>query len=340
MRQLQYLKKSIIDWVEVSDPKIDGNDQAIVKPLAIARCDLDIPITQGQTLFRPPFAIGHEFVGEITTINSKESNLKVGDKVAVMFQISCGNCPACFNHHSNICNTSPDLSDYGMGKGGRDFGGALSDLVKVPYAKQMLFPLPGNADLTALASLSDNMTDAFRSVHPYLLNTDNNTVLIIGGLANSISLYTVLFARALGAEKITYISLNQDQAAAAADLGADSHHLKKWPVRWHENHDIVVDAAGDPKALNMALRSAREFGIATSVSIFFNNKVPVPYLEMYNKSISFNVGRTLAKEYTPLVLNLINSQKIDVGKIVSQTASFSEAKEAWLEPGTKLVITT
>ncbi|HMZ36448.1 MAG TPA: alcohol dehydrogenase catalytic domain-containing protein, partial [Leptospiraceae bacterium] len=68
MKRLVFQKKGIIDWEECPAPVITGPNQAIVRPLAIARCDLDIPIVLGQTLFRPPFAIGHEFVGSIESV--------------------------------------------------------------------------------------------------------------------------------------------------------------------------------------------------------------------------------------------------------------------------------
>jgi threonine dehydrogenase-like Zn-dependent dehydrogenase len=56
MRQLWFAKKNTLEWRDVAEPKLDGPGQAIVRPLAIARCDLDLPIIQGHTLFRPAFS--------------------------------------------------------------------------------------------------------------------------------------------------------------------------------------------------------------------------------------------------------------------------------------------
>jgi len=342
---MQYIKKNIIEWVEVDNPIIDGGNQAIVRPLAIARCDLDIPIIRGETLFRPSFPIGHEFIAEVVTLsNDIINNFKIGDKVAVMFQISCGSCPSCDAMTSHHCTTSPELADYGMGKGGKQFGGALSDFIKVPYAKQMLLPLDQDCDVTALASLTDNMTDAYRTVHPYLTRPDMNSVLIIGGMAASIGLYSIEIAKALGAQKISYLAKrdlqNKSQLFMAQELGAQVHEVDKFPIRWHDMHDIVVDTSGDLDGFNLALRSARPEGVCTSLGVFFSNKVPMPYLEMYNKGVQLYVGRTRAKEYAPQVLKLIQDKQINMGKIVSQRANFIEAKDAWLEPGIKLVVTT
>jgi alcohol dehydrogenase len=69
MKQLQFIKKNTLEWREVSDPKISEKNQCIVKPLAVSRCDLDLPMLRGTTLFRPPFPIGHEFVGQIEDLS-------------------------------------------------------------------------------------------------------------------------------------------------------------------------------------------------------------------------------------------------------------------------------
>ncbi|KPA26392.1 Alcohol dehydrogenase, catalytic domain protein, GroES-like family [Leptospira interrogans] len=63
MKRIVFKKKHILEWENVPEPKIQGINQAIVKPIAVSRCDLDLPIVNGYTLFRPGIPIGHEFVG-------------------------------------------------------------------------------------------------------------------------------------------------------------------------------------------------------------------------------------------------------------------------------------
>ena len=55
---------------------------------------------------------------------------------------------------------------YGFGAVGRDSGGFLSDVVRVPWADHMLVPLPDGLDPVAVASASDNIPDAWRTVGP------------------------------------------------------------------------------------------------------------------------------------------------------------------------------
>ncbi len=216
MKQLWFAAKNKLEWRDVAEPKLDGPGQAIVRPLAIARCDLDLPIIQGHTLFRPAFPIGHEMTAEIVALSEDVKNLQTGDACVVNFQIVCGTCPACAAKHSPACTTVPFASNYGLGREAVQWGGALAERVKVPYAQAMLQKIPAGLDAVQLASLSDNMTDAYRTVAPYLKAQPGANLLIVGGVAESIACYAILEAQALGAGKITYFDTDKARCEFAA----------------------------------------------------------------------------------------------------------------------------
>jgi threonine dehydrogenase-like Zn-dependent dehydrogenase len=69
MRQLWLTQKNKLEWLDVKNPVIDGMGQAIIRPLAMARCDLDLPMLHGNTLMRPAFPVGHEMTGTIVSLS-------------------------------------------------------------------------------------------------------------------------------------------------------------------------------------------------------------------------------------------------------------------------------
>jgi len=338
MKQLWFAKKNTLEWREVPEPKLDGPGQAIVRPLAIARCDLDLPIIQGHTLFRPAFPIGHEMTAEIVELSEDIKHLQIGDACVVNFQIVCGSCPACSSHHSPACTTVPFGANYGLGREAAEFGGGLAELVKVPYAEAMLQRVPAGIDPLALASLSDNMTDAYRTVAPYLKAQPGANLLIVGGVAESIACYAILEAQALGAGQITYFDTDKARADFAAQLGATVEYAEKFPQRLGGNFDVTIDCSGSVDGFRMALRSARPYGKAITVSIFFDNSVPIPFIEMYTKGIDLTISRTHAREQTPEVLQLIADKKFDPARVTSRVVDFKDAAEAWVQPGRKLIV--
>jgi len=338
MQQLTLVKRGALEWRETETPRITGANQALVRPLAVARCDLDIPIALGQSLFRPPFALGHEFVGEITALSEDLADtFKVGAHVAVAFQVACGTCAECGRGHSNSCATLPGLHDYGMGPGGKTFGGALADSVHVPYARHMLLPLPDGTDLVAVASLSDNIVEAWKLAGFQLEKEPGTPVLIMGGFASSIGLYTAALARAMGSP-VTYVDTDKNRLTVAESFGADIHEVKEIPKAWEKRFPLVAECSGVPEGFRFCLKSVAPFGTVTAASIYWTNDFAIPYLELYNIGAVIRIGRVDSREMMPKVLHYIQNGSFAAGKIVSQVASWSEAKDAWLEHGTKLVV--
>jgi alcohol dehydrogenase len=141
--------------------------EALVRPLAVARCDIDLFLTSGAFPAREPFALGHECVGEVVALGDAVRGLEIGQRVVVAFQNSCGACRSCRAGHTANCDQFPVLSDYGMQPlSGTEYGGMLSDLVRVPYAEAMLAPVARDLDSVALASVSDNVLDGYRASPP------------------------------------------------------------------------------------------------------------------------------------------------------------------------------
>src|SRR5208282_5180870 len=92
VRQLTMLKAGELAWQQVPEPDLAAHEQALVRPLAVATCDLDWSIVTGQTPMRGPIAPGHERVGEVLATGSAVTDFAAGDVVVVPFQISCGAC--------------------------------------------------------------------------------------------------------------------------------------------------------------------------------------------------------------------------------------------------------
>ena len=65
MRQLTLTEDRRVEWLDAPDPLLREANDAIVRPLAAALCDLDLPIIRGQAPFPTPIALGHEFVAEV-----------------------------------------------------------------------------------------------------------------------------------------------------------------------------------------------------------------------------------------------------------------------------------
>jgi len=338
MQQLTYTGPYKLEWRDVDEPHLQADGAALVRPLAVATCDLDALIVAGVSPFQPPFAIGHEGVAEIVDVGDGVRSLQPGQLVSVPFQISCGACEACAAGRTANCSSVPFMSTYGFGPAVEQWGGFLADVVSVPYAEHMLVPVPGGVEPSTLASASDNLSDAWRAVGPALAEQPGADVLVVGGAAaGSIGLYAAGLAVALGAASTMYVDADERRRETAVKLGAET--LAEKPKRLGP-YPITVDASADPNGLALALRSTAPDGVCTSTAIYFAEQPQMPLLEMYTKGITFRTGRVHARGAMPHVLELAASGALHPELVTTAVVPWSQAPDALLERGwTKLVIT-
>lgn len=340
MRALMFRGPMAIAWEEVETPQLMEPRDALVRPIAVARCDLDPAIALGLYPMPAPFVMGHEMVGEVVAVGEAISNVRLGDKVIVPFQLSCMTCAPCLRGHSNACVNVPSGTAFGLGPhGGIDLGGALAELVRVPWADVMLIPLPEGMDPVVAAGIPDNVSDGYRCVAAPLAERPGAPVLVVGGLAPSVGLYAVMAALALGAERVVYVDDDAARLDLAAAAGAEVVNAKdQWDsLKLAERFPIVVDANVLDPGRNFALRSVEPCGVCTSVSGGASSRSNLPLQSMYLKGVRYEIGRVHACATARPVLDLVSSGALDPARIINKVVPFSEAVEGMILPVTKVV---
>jgi threonine dehydrogenase-like Zn-dependent dehydrogenase len=346
MRQLEITGARTVEWREAPAPVLEGDGEALVRPIAVAMCDLDAAFLEGGVPIAEPFPLGHECIGEVVDAGDAVTVAAPGDRVVVPFQISCGTCTACAAGRTANCETVPRGSAYGMRPLGGDWGGALADSLRVPFADAMLVPLPDGVEPAAVASVPDNVVDGFRTVAGPLAAHPGAEVLVVGGAARSIGLYAIACALALGASRVVFADADADPSRLerAAALGADTVPVRagddgspSWPAKLGR-FPITVDASGHHAGLHAALRSTAPDGTCTSVAIYFEPTTPLPLLEMYMRGCTLHTGRVHSRSTIPDVLALITDGTLDPALVTSAVVRFDDAPAALADPPTKLVL--
>lgn len=340
MRALMFRGPMDLAWEEVETPQLVEPRDALVRPIAVARCDLDPAIALGLYPMPAPFVMGHEMVGEVVAVGEAISNVRVGDKVIVPFQLSCMTCAPCLRGHTNACVNVPSGTAFGLGPhGGIDLGGALAELVRVPWADVMLIPLPEGMDPVVAAGIPDNVSDGYRCVAAPLAERPGAPVLVVGGLAPSVGLYAVMAALALGSERVVYVDDDAARLELAAAAGAEVVDAKdQWDsLKLAERFPIVVDANVLDPGRNFALRSVEPCGVCTSVSGGASSRSNIPLQSMYLKGVRYEIGRVHACATARPVLNLVSSGALDPARIINKVVPFSEAIEGMMLPVVKVV---
>ena len=335
MKALEYAGPKQLAWIDIPRAQLAGDGDAVVRPLAVATCDLDWQIIAGKVPFPAPFILGHEFVGEVVEVGNQVSRFKPGDIVTVAFQPSCGQCGSCGSGVSGACGAVAPTSMFGVGSVSGGWGGAFAELIAVPFADNMLAAVPAGLPIAALPSLNDNIADAHRSVAPFVRAGQGSEVGIFGGY-DSVPLYAAAFALALGANKVTYCTTDALAADNARRLGAQVMLVKEWPKRIAAC-DVTLCATQSEAALVSAVRSTRAEGHCTSAAIFMRD-IAMPLREMYMRGIHFHTGRVNGAEVNRSAGQWLTSGLIDPLQIDTKVVSFEALIPALLNRETAKLV--
>ena len=76
----------------VPDAKIEKATDVLVKITTTNICGSDLHMYEGRTNMEPGRIFGHENLGTVIEIGSAVDRVKLGDRVCMPFNISCGSC--------------------------------------------------------------------------------------------------------------------------------------------------------------------------------------------------------------------------------------------------------
>jgi threonine dehydrogenase-like Zn-dependent dehydrogenase len=143
-------------------------------------------------------------------------------------------------------------------------------------------------------------------------------------------------AVALGVQRVDYVDTDSDRLQRAAAAGANA--VAGPPETKRGAYTLTVDASGTELGLRCALNSLEFEGTCYSLSIFWDNKTPLPLLDMYETGVTLRTGRSHARPSIPSILELIEKGQLRPELITSNTVSWMDLPQALVEGGyTKLV---
>lgn len=115
MKALTWQGRRKVSVETVPDPEILEPTDAIVRITSTAICGSDLHLYE---IFGPFIdsgdVLGHEPMGVVVEVGSAVTNLAVGDRIVVPFNISCGHCFMCRRGLQSQCETT-QVTEYGSG---------------------------------------------------------------------------------------------------------------------------------------------------------------------------------------------------------------------------------
>jgi threonine dehydrogenase-like Zn-dependent dehydrogenase len=186
MKAVTWHGKGDVRVDEVPDPTIQQPTDAIIRVTTTNICGSDLHLIEPLAPFMGVGDVmGHETMGEVVEVGAETGDLKVGDRVSIPFQISCGHCWMCERGLYTQCETT-QVRDQGSGAALFGFSsmygavpGGQAEFLRVPQAQFTHTLLPEGPPDDRFAYLSDILPTAWQGVE-YAQVPEGGTLVVLG----------------------------------------------------------------------------------------------------------------------------------------------------------------
>ena len=306
-----------------SEMKPLQRDYARVKIRANGVCATDVKLVDGVG-FHPelPFIPGHEPAGQVEEVNSDSQKYKdyVGKRFVMHPHITCGECENCLSGRENVCLAV-------KGSMGISINGAFSEYVDVPLRN--LIPVPGNMDFP-FAALAGGVVAVPLLAIRNLGDLINRDVVVIG--TGGLAMVAIQILKNAGSNVIV-VGRKDEKLQLASSLGAafavnsiQTDYVKEIKEYTHGiGADYVVDLAGDPQEVPVAINSLKRGGTLSVVG-YSSSTISLDYKKIALDAIKIQGSRSYTRNDLRISVDLIKNRVVK--PIISHKLPLESANEA------------
>ena len=266
-----------------------------------------------------PVPLGHEISGVVAEIGEGVTEFKVGDRVTVDPNWSCGKCRFCKEGKPSFCEHA-----RGVVKG-------MAEYVVSP--EESVYHLPDTLDLRS-AALAEPLACCLHGIDLLGVRHGDAVALVGFGAIGKIMLQLIRLA---GAGEIAVIETDESKRALAMEMGAtyfasplDADAMQKLTEKVHFSR--VIECVGVRPAQQTALAVADKgatvvlFGVSDAAET-----LPLSVYDAFLKELT--IKTSFVNPYTTArAVSMLASGVLDVEKIIYKELSMEEAVEEFLHP--------
>jgi len=292
----------------------------VVKVAMAGLCGTDYRIWTGDRRVGYPRVLGHEFVGTVAETGFAVTRVRVGDRVAVEPNYSCGRCPLCREGNRNLC-----LSRTAVGI---DVDGCFAETVRVP--ERCCWPAPaGVADEDLM--ITEPLAVVVRAVARGDVQAGASAAVVGAG---SLGLLAVQVLRGRGA-RVLVVSRTPRRFALARELGAEvTRTVAEAPLEetarafsGREGVDVVLETAGTPEAVSHALALVRPGGRVVLTGLP-HDPTPVVFFSVVRREVTLT-GSMIYQDEFPEAMRLVATGTVKTRPLVTHRFDLDAIGEAF-----------
>ena len=297
--------------------------EILIRVKACGLCGTDIKLYKGEYSANIPVVLGHEFSGEVAETGREVRNLKVGDRIVVDPNESCGACDFCRSAQSTFCQ---ELAAYGVLR-----DGGFAEYVVV--GEKGAYRMPEGLSFE-VASFSEAVSCAIHALDRAAIKVGETVAIIGGGTQGQI---LVQLAKLAGAREVIMITRSQEKLALAKRFGATrlvcaaegDVGKKVLQITGSQGVDIAIEAVGSLQTVEEAISLVKRGG---RVIIFGftpeGQKVSFLPFEVLSKELTIMGSWVNPYTFSRAILALAE-EKVEVEPLISEKFALDNIKHGF-----------
>lgn len=303
-----------------------ADNEVLVKLEYVGICGSDMHYYEtgriGDYVVEPPFVLGHEPGGVVVEVGKNVTHLKVGDRVALEPEKTCGHCEYCREGKYNLC---PDVVFFAT----PPVDGVFQEYVA--HEAALCFKLPENVD-TLEGALIEPLAVGFHAANQGGAHA-GQTAVVFG--AGCIGLVSMMALKAEGVSRVYVVDIMQKRLDKAMELGATgvinsmNTDVQEEIGRLTEGKgvDLVIETAGMEVTTRQAIHVTKKGATIVLVGYSKTGEMTLPLSLALDKELTFKTVFRYRHIY-PMAIEAVASGKVNLKGIVSNIFNFDDIQAA------------
>lgn len=291
-----------------------GDHDILVRIKAAGICHSDLHYRSGISgTMAVPRTLGHEVAGVVEKTGAKVVNVKAGDRVALHYLVTCGDCYYCSTGNEQFCTTGKMIGNH--------TDGGYAEYIAIP--SRSAIPLPEEISFEQAATLMCASATSFHALLKGRIRPGEKVAVFgIGGLGIS----AIQLARAFGATAVFAVDINEEKLKLASRFGAipingstsdPATEIKR--ATGGRGADVILELAGLPLTQKQALHSAGPMGRVVLVGITDKTIELHPYRELLANEVELIGSNDHLLQELPRLMEFAVKGILDTSLTVTRT---------------------
>lgn len=327
-----------ISELELSDP---GPGEVLVRMEAAGLCHSDLSVVDGNRVRPVPMLLGHEAAGRVQALGPGVADLRVGQRVVMVFLPRCEECAGCATDGRMPCAPGTAANNAGELLG----GGTRLHRDGEPVAHHLgvsAFATHAVVDRRSVVAVPDEVPPEVAAVLGCAVLTGGGAVVNAGAWApgqtlavvglGGVGMAALLTAVGLGHGPVVGVDAVPAKLERALALGAAAAWSPADALAAGVSADVVVEAAGHPKAFETAVELTAPGGRTVTVGLpspaARSSISPLGLVAQARSIVGSYLGSAVPARDVPRYAQLYLDGALPVEELVTRRIALDDVNEA------------